>query len=122
MAEHIGRIYRLRAAIRSTVDATPPRVVTRDALEAAYRTFRPEVQLIAEELGLGDEFERLFPAASVGRPSTARPTPEDASRAQSAASLLVRLAGWLDGVVEDVQERQRAEAYARERVKLEEAD
>jgi len=114
-----GRYFRLTASIRSTLESLEVKGDAVRALSDAYITFRAEGRLVAEERGVVDEFERMFPElaepAPVGGPS-ARGVIRAASDAHGAAGLLLRLAGWLDGFAEEARLELEAKAYAEARI------
>ncbi len=124
----IERVMRLRGAILASLSAVPADQSSAfEGLSASYERRREEVhQAVADSIPT--EFDRLFPAA-IDRSGVGggRLTPQAIFGQQEVAStartLLGQLAGWLEGIIEGSQVRERmrleAEAYARERVRVE---
>lgn len=119
----VGRILRLKEAIRGAMDALADKsATTGDALPDAYKRFREET-LGAVGPEHREELERLCPTWT--RESTAGdfrrgfdPIKAGAA-AEEARALLGQLAGWLDGFVLEARMKLEAEAYAQEKLRAE---
>lgn len=116
---------RLKGAVEAASRAVPEDqlALADEALGHSYRTLREQVRRLVPE-DLQAEFDGLFPerlpqvvSRSMGRLGL------QASRAHQARTLLETMAGWLGGVATSLQEDERlrveADAYARERVRVE---
>ncbi len=119
----LGRILRIREAIRGALDAAPPSkaAVAAREMTSAYERYRSEAAGLLDE-GYLDEFERMFPELDPPPPS--KPwwriirRSEQREQYSKARVLLDSLAGWLDGFIAEarmkLKAREAAEALIRE--------
>jgi hypothetical protein len=119
---------RLRAAAIQSLEAVlTGSPASFDALSAAYERIRAEVAEAAPD-EMRAEFERLFPRTiprDQAKGGSLHPRIEMYKQevSSTARTLLGQLAGWLGGLIDAAQAEERmrleADAYARERVKVE---
>jgi hypothetical protein len=117
MTPDVGRLIRLRSTIRATVEAAERHTGKSGALlVGAYQAARAELKDVAGE-DLAGELDRVIPDHEFG----GKEAFQDRFDFGIAKVMLSRLAGWIDGLIEEAQYAQRlaaeAEAYAEARVK-----
>jgi hypothetical protein len=117
MAVDVGRLMRLRGTIRATLEAAADYGHSNGAvLVDAYQAARAELRATAGE-DLGAELDRIVPDRSFG----GNETWQDKYDFENAKLMLSRLAGWIDGLIEEAQYASRlaaeSEALAEARLK-----
>jgi hypothetical protein len=116
--DDVGRFLRLKNSIEGAVApfGEGSSAIAGGALPNAYVSLREEVR---EAIGPQHqaEFDRLFPAWN--EPINTSHGIHTATQHSRAKGLLGRLAGWLDGFVQEAQMAMNAQAYAEELVKQE---
>lgn len=121
MAIDVGKFLRLKGAIQGAMDAVPTgsAAFSGTSLVDAYLTLRKETaEAIPEELA--EEFDRQFKPSPFKAGSGMRSI--GAGQAQTfneARALLGKMAGWLDGIIQEARLEAEAAAYAAARLKEE---
>lgn len=119
----LGRVIRLKTSIDQAAaagrmgDQWSP--MGGEAMKSAYLAMRQELLLLLDESNLVEEFQRMNPAVPDSRPPVLSNLFAASAYSESYGSALLRMAGWLDGLIQESRMRMEIAALTTARIKEE---